>query len=199
MPTILFGTFLPIIPVFVLLAFQIALFDNHLPNLIPRIRRSPLLVALVVVSVLFYLFLVPFPAGWVTPGALLGGLIAGEITRRIVLRRRRRRNAGAKTTATVVVPKTAWIGGLFGLVTVLVVPAGMWLPLEQVQIEDEPAQTVYVLDTSDGWTTMISDQREISVVKGDQVNARVVCNQGRFDSLLTMFARANAPDGLACD
>lgn len=214
-PTVLLGTFVPLLPAFVLLGIQAVMYNG---NIFGGVFRTRIGIVSVSVVVFFYALIAPFPSGVVTIGSIFGGLLLGEITRQIVLRHMRRparhaRGAALKPERTArpapsgftlfgnvsFISGTSWI--VYGAVAIfiLALPFAMWVPLERISLSSGSSVVTYVLDESDSWTTTIATDKSIRIIATEDIVKRSVCKQGDFTSLLTMIGRSEPSPNDKCE
>ncbi|WP_029151241.1 hypothetical protein [Microbacterium indicum] len=188
--TLLLGTFLPLLPLLVYFAFQMLMARTPAFNAAIRTAKGRLALF---AGAAFWLLLGPFPATVWLVGAVVFGLVTGWLLLRYVKPWRRLHEWMAPGPGKTPPTSPAYITTIVLLVTLLVVPQGMWLPLERVTRSGSADQFVYVLKDAEGWTTTITNNRSIDVFKSSEVTARVVCDQGQYASILTMMTGAD-PD-----
>jgi hypothetical protein len=207
--TLLLGTLLPIFPVALWLAFQPLLTDLPLARKLLTQKhpyRNWWLILIVALPVL-YVLVGPWPTalttlGWVVGAAAVGALsgwIIGVI----------RTHASGRTWRDSLRVRLTWgdpVGSVSRLLIVPIVmiavifavPRGFWLPLESVTAEDNQV-TGYVLQTEDGWTTVMTEDRAVHRYPADAVTARTICDQGEYTSLITLIAGGSPPPASHCE
>lgn len=79
----------------------------------------------------------------------------------------------------------------------LVASGSMWLPLEFVTLTDETSRVAYVLESDREWTTLLTLDREVSIVATEDVEQRLVCKRMTERSFLMTFLDL-APAGVDC-
>ncbi len=211
-PTVVLGTLLPTMPVLLWALIQPF---NQDPGTIEKAlgggRRARWLRRLLLFLVMaIYLAIGPWPTtawavGAVVAGAVLVALIWWVVS--IVINRR----AGRRWAVALRPPAHGeyvsngfprWL--IFALsaplLVVLVFPTGFWLPQEVITLKGDPAQRVsgYVLEQDSGWVTFLKSDREVLVVRAQAIEARDVCDQSRYDSLITLLAGPGDDAGRAC-
>lgn len=208
-PTVLLGTAIAILPVAAL--YPLVWFATE-PSALLHFARAPwfgfAFLAYVGV-VLAYVTLGPWPAaGWM---ALLAAtaFIAFWLLRRFrhglrVYRRGLTLGSAfrAPTPMTVRPPTEAWKSSAWVLVGTLALGLvglqSMWLPMEKIALTTGDEMTGFVLEEKTEWTTVLTDQRAVYRIATDTVDARTVCDQGEFASLVMNWARSAPEDPPTC-
>lgn len=90
-----------------------------------------------------------------------------------------------------------FIGPLVVLAVIFAVPGGMWLPLERVTIGFSEV-VAYVLENENGWATLMEEDKTIMRAPATAITERVVCDQGEYQSLLTIWAGGSEPTPQSC-
>lgn len=90
-------------------------------------------------------------------------------------------------------------GVIAAFVLVVLQSAGPWVPEEAVTFTDGSTTTAYVLPGGDGWTTLVDvDDREVTRVRDERIDAREVCGSPRSRTLLHVIygtsAQPECPD-----
>ena len=186
--TLLLGTFLPLLPLLALFFFQTMAFNGVAFSRIWRTRwgRGALLLVYVV-----WMLIGQLPTTlWVTVG-LIAGLVSRVLLRRLAPKFLDTATAYLGPTKSRSVDSTSVIATAGVLIFVLAVPQGMWVPLERLSLDGEGDKIAYVLEDSEGWTTTIAQNRSIDVFKSAEVTGRVVCDQGNYQSLMTLMTRSD--------
>jgi len=205
-PTVLLGTFVPLLPAFVLIFIQAVMFNGSWASGLLKTRWGKFSLG---IFAIVYAFLTPFPSGVWSIAALFGGALLGEITWRIIRRHFRKHPVAtpAETPAAAPLPSAgSWFfrGGspyiVIGVVTslLLTLPFGMWVPLERLTLASGSKVITYVLDESDSWTTTIAADKSIRIIASKTIVRRSVCKQGQFTSLLTMIGHSHPSPNDKC-
>lgn len=83
------------------------------------------------------------------------------------------------------------------LVVLMATPKGFWLPLEKIKVDNSHA-TGYILQSKDGWSTFMSEDRALYRFPTDAVTERQICGQGEYLSLVTLLLAQEVPKRLNC-
>ncbi|MGV9945279.1 hypothetical protein [Rhodococcus aetherivorans] len=85
------------------------------------------------------------------------------------------------------------------VVAVAVMASGPWMALERIELEEKPPITGYFLSSQDDWSTLLSMDGEVIIVRSDQVVARTVCDSpAKRHVLLTSLRDASDSRGFDC-
>lgn len=208
--TLLLGTLLPLLPVLFWLALQPLIADASLARqlLEKGVPRRRWWLGLVLLLAAFYLLVGPWPSTIQGFGYLALAMLAGALTVSLVAVIRARR-AGVSWRDAVRIRLTWGRSPVVGdvshllLVPVLMVvlvfamPQGFWLPRESITADGE-AVTGYTLQSKDGWTTIMTEERAVVRYPSASVTVREVCDQGEYKSLMTVLLNLDAPPKVAC-
>lgn len=207
--TLLLGTLLPMFPLALWVVVQPLIMDLPLARKLLT-QKHPYRIwwlVLIIALPVLYVLVGPWPdalrtIGWVAIGLLIGTLalwIVGVVQTRASGRTWRasfRVRVGIGTTPLNGM-KPLLIAPIVLAVAILVIPRGFWLPLESVTT-DSGQITGYVLQTENDWATVMTEDRAILRYPADSVEARVVCDQGQYTSLITLIAGGNPPASSTC-
>lgn len=206
-PTVLLGTIVSILPVVALL--PLALFASE-PGALWHFTRArwfryafPAYSAVVVAAIT----LGPWPAmGWTALTVTLL-FVVFRLARRAQHGTRAYRRGLTMRSAIrasppmrVRAPSGAWKSSALSPIAIVILSLAslqsMWLPSELLHLADGTELTGFVLEEKSEWTTFLTEGRAILRVSTAQVEARTVCQQGEFSSLMTHWAKispVNAP------
>lgn len=76
-------------------------------------------------------------------------------------------------------------------IVILASPATMWLPLERVDVKNDRSTVGYVLESTEVWTTILSEERDIIVKSTAEVDARTVCREDREFRMIDFYRAAD--------
>lgn len=103
---------------------------------------------------------------------------------------------------TVRPPTEAWKSSAWVLVGTLALGLvglqSMWLPMEKIALTTGDEMTGFVLEEKTEWTTVLTDQRAVYQIATNTVDARTVCDQGEFSSLVMDWAKSAPEDPPTC-
>lgn len=85
-----------------------------------------------------------------------------------------------------------------GLLVFLITPSNMWLPLEQITTVQHKQQTVYVLESTTEWTTVLTVDRQVEIVKTREVQKREVCNVKNPGTFALFIQHGGLKEGADC-
>lgn len=208
--TLLLGTILPILPALFWLAIQPLVVDMSLARqlLEKGAPRRKWWIGLALTLILFYLLVGPWPETIQTFGHVLIGLAAAVVlVSAIALIRGRksglswreaakfrlhwRRDATLGKASHLLIAPVVVIG------VILAMPEGFWLPRESITTAEQTT-TGYVLETKEGWATVMTEERTILRIPAPSITARLVCDQGEYTSLITVLLRLESPPKEVC-
>lgn len=208
-PTVLLGTMLPIFPVLVALGIQLFAFNHKF--LAHLLAKRWVIFAAFGILMIYSLF-ASFPGGLWTPLTIFGGLTLGLVARRVRVAWRKAHPkpeimaasarplpASNPAVSFLVGTSPTVIAACTVLSVLLVTPQGMWLPLEQISTGSSSKSLVaYVLKETPNWTTTISSDKSIRVLRSSEITGRLICNQGDFQSIVTMLVGSNPSPRIKC-
>jgi len=93
--------------------------------------------------------------------------------------------------------RDAMIPPLTILIAVLAQFGSMWLPLELVTTQNTSAKA-YVLSNSEGWATLLTEQKVILRIPEGAIIERRVCDQGGHTSLISMLSSSKGAEYPEC-
>ncbi|TQJ30132.1 hypothetical protein [Microbacterium sp. SLBN-146] len=208
-PTLLLGTLLPLLPLLFWLALQPLITDAPLTRQLLR-RTAPnrnWWLVLIIALPLLYVLVGPWPDTietilWFGGALALGALTVWGVG---VFRWRRAGHPWRTALRVRVTIASQPLGSVTHLLLVSVVlivvifamPRGFWLPLESITA-DGADLTGYVLQSEDGWTTVMTEGRAIERFPAASVTSRTVCDQGEYESLITVLVGGTAPLSSPC-
>lgn len=209
-PTLLLGTLLPLLPILFWLALQPLIMDAPLTRqLIQRNapNRNWWLVLVIALPVL-YLLLGPWPNTLETILWLCGAFALGALTvwaLGVWLWRRAGHPWGKSLRSARVTLASNPVGSVAHVllvpallvVFIFAMPKAFWLPLESITA-DGSGLTGYVLQSEDGWTTVMTEDRAIERYPAAAVTSRTVCDQGEYESLITIISGGTAAHSSPC-
>ncbi|MFK3678703.1 hypothetical protein ACI2IP_13305 [Microbacterium sp. NPDC090218] len=156
------------------------------------IQRYPALI--MVAFLVGYLVFVtsPFPTAFWIAGlwiVVLAVSIIGRIERPWAERTIRAINIADNDT-----PGAMFYSALIIPLVISILPSwsSFWLPLEEVATLKE-THSAYVLGDSDGWTTLLSEDRAVLRVRSADILDRIVCDQGEAVTLQLLATEMDAP------
>jgi hypothetical protein len=85
------------------------------------------------------------------------------------------------------------------IIVFLIAPANMWLPLERIQTTKSVEKTVYVLESTQEWTTLLSKDRKLEILRTDEVKSREICHSNKVVSIATSLYQSGTNDGSNCE
>lgn len=165
-----------------------------------------------VAAFVFWSFLAPLPTVRSTLIAAAAGLIVGTTVVYLVpffiaLSAGRTVSESIRTAAAVrLIPRGAQPIGrvrhvvmapVLALVLLFALPFGMWLPQENIGTR-AGRLSGYVLSTNEVWTTVLSVDKRVTILKSTDVASREVCGQGEYESLATLIVGSRQPVGPPC-
>lgn len=208
--TLLLGTILPMLPLLFWLALQPLIADASLTRqlLTKRAPSRNWWLLLLIAFPALYVLVGPWPDSLRGLAYLAGALALGACTVWVfgVLRERRR---GARWRHALRVRLTWGRGPVTGdaahvlivpvvlLLVIFAVPRGFWLPLESVTVDSQEVRG-YVLQVEDGWATVLTEDRGVERYPAASMTARDICDQGEYESLITVIAGGTAPPASGC-
>lgn len=80
----------------------------------------------------------------------------------------------------------------------LLTPANMWLPMERIQINNEKAQTGYVLQSDGSWTTILTSERDVNLVRTPRIESRKICSSDGAGTLALSIQNGGLQNGVNC-
>lgn len=213
--TIVLGTLLPVLPLLVGAAIYPLLIDLSLTRRLVT-SGSPTrrwgMLTLIVAALAFWVALSPWPSAattiaYLAVGVALGVILtylwtfarwltAGYTVRRSILE-------AFKVRVTIGGQEPvgkSWhviaIAGIFLILTFATSPT-MWLPQENIVTSTEKISG-YVLQATEEWTTILSVDKQVTIVKPIDVSSREVCGQGEYSSLITVLWGNDHRSGPQC-
>lgn len=208
-PTVLLGTAISILPVVALLPiFMFASEPSALRHFARASWFSYAFFAYAVVA-LAAIALGPWPwMGWLTL-IVFAASVGFWLMRRLrhgvkAYRRGLTLKSALRAPHPMIVrpPTEAWKSSAWVPVSVVVLTLvslqSMWLPLERIDLASGTRLTGFVLEDQAEWTTFLTDERSVLRIATDQVEARTVCDQGEFSSLVMGWAKSDPEDPPRC-
>ncbi len=208
-PTLILGTLLPLLPALLWLPLQPLILDASLARQLLGGKSRTLWIILVLVLVLIYLLIGPWPSTI----EMLRNCVIGAATGAAiaycwyVFKERRaghrwltalRVRLGWGVAPPVGRPIHVLIIPLVVLAAVFAMPLGMWLPLERVTTGSTPV-LAYVLQNENDWATLMEEDKTVLRVPATSITERAICDQGEYESLITTWTGGAKTTPSVCD
>lgn len=175
------GTVLPVLPIGVFFAIDAVLWDRRpRPLTWTAIRRRPAIPILAALTVVWFFLVGPWPFAQLYLLALFVGAAAAALISRARRRSDRRRAGGEASQGSGENRRgTFLMVNLVGAAAMLIVlPAGLWLPEEEIGLRDGDRFQGYVLDMTQEWATLVDDTDagpELRYIPTPDVQTRTAC------------------------
>jgi len=204
-PAVLIGTGLLFIP-YLLTFIAVALVaDQKARQWGKRLfSRNPGAVTIVVpIALVTVLYTTPWPTlAWIAAIVTIALIIA--LIRLVYAKRRNVIKSTSDEKLQVARKRTRYA---FDSVTVLftliflysVTQTNMWLPLEQVRIQNEATRNGYVLESTSDWTTILTFNHTLDIVKTADVESRTACNSTNAGTVAMFMQGGGLENTVDCD
>lgn len=191
-PAVVMGTLLPLIPILVFSFFQFLILDSGRSQWALRGAAKWAAIIFGIIAIALYALLGPYPGSPIIIGSLALGLLTGQIIYLASTRKARadgsiKRAKDARPDFSLRRNVYVWVSPAVLIGVILLLPLGMWLPSERLDLDDGTSIETYVLRTSSGWMTTIDADKIIRQVPADSVEARTVCDQGNAETLALVW------------
>ena len=83
-------------------------------------------------------------------------------------------------------------------VVFLIIPYGMWLPLESISTGQNQHYYAYVLESNDQWTTILTPEKNPLIISTSTIESRELCRAGTSSTLAKWLFPHDTTKALSC-